>query len=349
MSKNDKKDEIKAVEPEKEASLLPQQKQIIGKSASVNLLPAVTMFLLLVIAGLAGAGVYEYKKLKTDNEKNIADVYKKFDSLANYVDGRLNHLGQDVEKLKSDFNRTANEKDMKKITDVAITTLESQLAQLKHDIRDELQQELMAIASAKTTETVIKKEETRLTQETMLASGALIVRDLAELGEDFRYECEVMQILAQGNELAQNYTAALRIYALNGVNGKTKLINDFNKVYANLDDTKLKPENALMKNYAEMDWAEKIIYYMRKYSILKKSAKKPQFKAQDDEVYRLVNEGNLSEALTAIKNSEKYNKIDSAPLNEWVKQTEDYLAFRHIIDSLLMNSLANLRLKEMEH
>ncbi|MBQ8672037.1 MAG: hypothetical protein IJ525_05920 [Alphaproteobacteria bacterium] len=343
MSKIDNKEELKADEIVKNTSILPKNKE------NNKTLPLITIFLLLVISGLSAVGVYEYRKLKSENEKNIADMTHKMNSLANYVDGRLAFVNENVEKLKNDMTRDNREKDLKRITDVAITTLENQLAQLKMQITQELENKIdQNIASAKS-ETIIKKEETRIAQETLLASGALVVRDLAELGEDFRYECEVMQVLAQGNELAQNYTAALRIHALNGVNGKNKLIKDFNKVYANLGETKLKPENALVKDYTEMDWAEKIIYYLRKYSILKKAARKPQFKAQEDEVYRLVNEGELREALTAIKNSEKYNKIDSAPLNEWMKNTENYLDFRHLIDSLLMNSLANLHLKEMEH
>ena len=73
------------------------------------------------------------------------------------------------------------------------------------------------------------------------------------------------------------------------------------------------------------------------------------FKQKEDEVYALVNEGNLQEALNEMKTEEKYAKIDSSALQQWQNQTEEYLEFNNAATGLIMNSIANLHLKEMEH
>ena len=83
--------------------------------------------------------------------------------------------------------------------------------------------------------------------------------------------------------------------------------------------------------------------------ISKKGGKRPVFNEKEDEVYTLVNEGDLGNALNALKTSEKYQQMDSSPLMHWQKQAEEYLEFKHAVSGLIMNSLANLHLKEMEH
>ena len=53
--------------------------------------------------------------------------------------------------------------------------------------------------------------------------------------------------------------------------------------------------------------------------------------------------------IPALKTSEKYAKMDSLPLKEWKIQAERYTEFNQAISGLIMNALANIRLKELEH
>ena len=50
-----------------------------------------------------------------------------------------------------------------------------------------------------------------------------------------------------------------------------------------------------------------------------------------------------------MKTEEKYAKVDSSALQQWQVQTEEYLEFNNAAAGLIMNSIANLHLKEMEH
>ena len=72
------------------------------------------------------------------------------------------------------------------------------------------------------------------------------MRGLAEDGLPFDYETEVLQILADGNNTALNYIAALKKYAVSGIKGRAMLISEFNKVYADLSrpqiEKTVKPE-----------------------------------------------------------------------------------------------------------
>ena len=187
------------------------------------------------------------------------------------------------------------------------------------------------------------------TQEVLLASGALIVRDLAEQGVDFAYEAEVLQILARDNELAEEYTRTVRSFANAGISGKNQLVRKFQKIFAELNGADLKnqsPKEILPEN---AKWTDKVMYWLKKAFIAQKSAKKPVFTPENDEVWDLVNDGSLQAALNTMKASEKYAKMDSVPLEEWKAQVERYVEFNHAISGLIMNALANIRLKEMEH
>ena len=188
------------------------------------------------------------------------------------------------------------------------------------------------------------------TQEVLLASGAIIVRDLAEQGVSFAYEAEVLQILARGNELAENYVHTVRMFANVGVLGKNQLIRNFDKVFADLNNTQTKIEAA---EKAEIEtakkWYEKALIWLKQSIVVKKGQERPVFTETNDEVYELVHEGRFQDALNAMKVSEKYAKVDSKPLNEWHLQVSRYIQFNNAVSGLIMNALANIHLKELEH
>ena len=65
-----------------------------------------------------------------------------------------------------------------------------------------------------------------------------------------------------------------------------------------------------------------------------------------DEVYQLVNDGKFAEALNKLKTDSRYAAMPSPALQEWVLQVQSHLDFDRAVNGLIMNALANLRLKE---
>ena len=181
----------------------------------------------------------------------------------------------------------------------------------------------------------------------MLGDGALTVRGLAEDGLPFDYETEVLQILAAGNETALNYISSIKKYAVSGIKGRAMLINEFNKVYADLSRPQI---NKSIEPEIQETWDEALLRRIKELVVFKKRENKPVvvFPKTPDEIHQLVNDGNFAEALNKLKTDRKYSDVNSAELNSWILQTQDYLEFEQAINGLLMNSLANLHLKEME-
>ena len=194
-------------------------------------------------------------------------------------------------------------------------------------------------------------ENQKIANELLLASGAIIVRNMAEDGVSFAYEAEVLQILAQGNELAERNVQIVRNYANSGVIGKQKLIRNFDKIFAELNTAALKSEAAKQAETTEVktEWYHKLLNWFKQQVTAKKRVKKPTFTPQEDEVLKLVDDGRIKDALDALKISEKYAKISSEPLTQWIYQAERYLEFDNAVNAIIMNALANIRLKEMEH
>ena len=126
------------------------------------------------------------------------------------------------------------------------------------------------------------------------------------------------------------------------------MVKSFNKIFADLNKAKAKKVE-VSENNATQSWQDKIIAWAKNFFVSKKGNKRPVFKAENDEVFTLVNEGDLGEALAALKTSEKYSALASYPLEQWQQDIENYLEFKHAVSGLIMNSLANLHLKEMEH
>ena len=94
---------------------------------------------------------------------------------------------------------------------------------------------------------------------------------------------------------------------------------------------------------------EKLWVRIKKLIIRKKKKKLPVFAPENDVVYETVNDGKLAEALAAIRTDAKYTEISSPFLEQWQAQVQSYLDFEKAISGLIMNSLAHIRIKEMEH
>ena len=297
------------------------------------------VFVFLLLCGAAAFLAIQLKQTEALNKQALQELQADYEQKLSAVVSKFNGLQNEVAQIKNKPMPSVSGGVSEDFVNQRLMQLKEELIQYEKD-RDENTEVAQPI--------VIENSPSRQTQEILLASGAIIVRDLAEQGNKFEYESEVLQILAQGNPQAEKYVETMQKYAVSGIKGKNQLIESFNKIFADLNMAKVKAEPEQTVNNPQ-DWKGKIIAWAKRFLVSKKGAKRPVFKEKEDEVYILVNEGNLGEALNALKISEKYAGIESSPLIQWQNQVADYLEFKHAATGLIMNSIANLHLKEMEH
>lgn len=315
---------------------------------------------LLLLGGVAFLAI-QLEQAKKLNAESLQQMQASYDEKLGALANRVNGLNREVTALKE-------RPIVEQVAGVSENQVNQKIAALREELAAYLTPENVeneAETVAETTENAQTKEagqvlfapeiaalaaDEKKTQEILLASGAIIVRDLAEQGVSFAYEAEVLQILARGNELAEEYVHTIRNFANTGIVGKHQLIRSFDKIFAELNEARLKvePEPKAVEE-EKQHWYDGVWAWFKRVITVKKVEKKPVFAAARDEVLELVREGRLQDALNALKTSEKYAKIDSEPLNAWKQQVEQYLQFSNAASGLIMNSLANIRLKELEH
>lgn len=326
MAKIEKKEDVTPVAAENVESKKKQPRQ---KSYSA----IVCLVLLLCCAGFVAYNIELTKTLNTDLASQLAaDYNKKINNLKKQL--------QQQETLINQLQRPSSE-NLTKSSPLS----EEDLQQLAAKIIPLLPQTEKVYENAPIVSTNVPAAVTA--PEVLLAAGALTVKGLAEDGLPFDYETEVLQILAEGNATALNYISALKKYAVSGIKGRAMLISEFNKVYADLSRPQV---NKTTEPEIQETWDEALIRKLKELVVLKKRENKPAlvFPKTPDEIYQLVNNGDFAEALNKIQTDRKYGDINSAELNAWILQTRDYLEFEHSVNGLIMNSLANLHLKEME-
>ena len=326
MAKIEKKEEVTPVAAENVESKKKQPRQ---KSYSA----IVCLVLLLCCAGFVAYNIELTKTLNTDLASQLAaDYNKKINNLKKQL--------QQQETLINQLQRPSSE-NLTKSSPLS----EEDLQQLAAKIIPLLPQTEKVYDNAPIVSTNVSAAVTA--PEVLLAAGALTVKGLAEDGLPFDYETEVLQILAEGNATALNYISALKKYAVSGIKGRAMLISEFNKVYADLSRPQI---NKTTEPEIQETWNEALIRKLKELVVLKKRENKPTlvFPKTPDEIHQLVNNGDFAEALNKIQTDRKYGDINSAELNAWILQTRDYLEFEHSVNGLIMNSLANLHLKEME-
>lgn len=298
-------------------------------------------FFVLLLVSIVGYFFVDMHLKRTKAEENMLKIQSIYDNKINTIHAQLETIENDISNLKIAAEG---------VKGLTISSVDEKLASLKRDLS-----KAVVLATAENKNDVQKSHKLAAVEisginnsqpeEILLASGALIVKGLAEDGLSFEYEAEVLQILAQGNEPAMKYVDILQKYAVSGVTGKNMLIRDFNQIYVGLAEPVVAQVVEISENENLTDLITK---RLKELVVLKKSGDKPVvFTAEADEVYDLVNNGDLAEALNKIKISNKYSNLKSSVLDEWIKQVQNYLEFERSINGLIMNSLANIRLKEM--
>ncbi|MBR1841416.1 MAG: hypothetical protein IJ778_04725 [Alphaproteobacteria bacterium] len=303
------------------------------------------LIMLSVIIGICGVAYLAIKSSLNNHSAVQNDV-----NVINSLTKRVSLLETKVAELRIAVNAPQD-------TGLSAAELEQKMDALKSEIKQTVAADLQNLSAQEKENaeiglsTATKVSEAKLPQEMLLANGAIMVRDLAEKGLPFTYEAEVLQILAQGNLPAEEYVKTVQKYAASGVRGKSNLIAAFNRFYASLNSPKCATlkEEKVSQEPEPQTWDEKLWVWIKKLIIRKKKKPLPVFLPENDVVYETVNDGKLAEALASIRTDAKYTEISSPFLEQWQAQVQSYLDFEKAISGLIMNSLAHIRLKEMEH
>lgn len=310
------------------------------------------LILLLVILGIGGVGYLAVTNFMQKHQTESKTVPETQIAL-NAAEQRISQLEEKVAELQISVNRATQSQGLTE------EVVEKKIGQLRSEVKIALENIAKQTASyaqksqqngTSKTSLPITATEVKFSQEMLLANGAIMVRDLAEKGLPFAYETEVLRILAQGNIPATEYIKVIQRHASSGVKGKNVLISAFNRFYSALNNPKC--AEVEVKPTIEKEpttWTEKSIAWLKKVIIRKRKAPLPVFIPQEDRVYELVNSGNLAEALSTMQTDDKYAQINSSFLQKWKVQVQNYLVFESAVSGLIMNALANIHLKEMEH
>ncbi len=341
MAKLSKKEEIKDPKPtvvpapnkpeKKESKPEPQ-----GKPKPHGMPPHRRSMLLslLVLLALIGATYHNNKLMHKLNAQTESAVSTRFDSKINALNSKVSEQAQKINQLKKELaeQQSFSIEQINKLTDSIQNMLPTPI-----------------IYSETPTAEILPTNhaDSVSVPEILLASGALTVKGLAEDGLPFAYETEVLHILAEGNTQAQNYITSLQKYATSGITGRSMLIAEFNQIYADLSQPKAPKPAEVNPNEP---WHESVLNRIKSLVVFKKRETKPSvvFPKTPDEVHQLVNAGRFAEAMNKLKTDSKYSLTNSQELNAWKAQAEQYLDFETAITGLIMNSLANLHLKELE-
>ena len=339
MAKNNQAEENTEVKTPK----MPKAKGSAGYKALI----------LLLLVGMTVGGGYALQTIHTLKQE-LNDVKQALKSEVSNLTTRVANVENGQRGLSAAISATADSIDTvyeRKMTQTR-KELQEQVAQMVFGGKTSESEAAGAENKAEGTpmvEKVITIEREKTPQEVLLAAGAIIVRDMAENNLPIEYETEVLQILAKGNAQAMYYAATAQLYAKSGIKGKNMLQKEFDEIFATLNEPEAiaKPEEP--KEVVPEEWPDKIWYWLKKSVLHKRKVKQPEFKAETDAVYELVHAGDFAKKKKKMRTDTKYTAVELPALKAWVAQVEDYLQFEGAMKSLIMNALANIRLKEMEH
>lgn len=271
-------------------------------------------------------------------------------------EAKIANLDAQVELLQRDFNKMKSEH--LSVEAMSEEYVDEKLEKFKEDIlskapdtaSEQIIQNNAKIAILEKTISNLQQEQI-VPQEVLLASGVLTIRSMAENGENFAYEAEILQIMAQGNQVAEDYISEIRRFSTQPLSNKKSLIDEFKRIYADLSGMEI---TSPLESQKEEDatsaktWKEAFLSRLKNL-ITFKHKKTVKFEKAPDKVYDLVENGDLAQALELIKTDKKYVMLNSPALDVWKHNVQDYLDFDSAVNGLLMNTLAHLHLKQFEH
>lgn len=270
-------------------------------------------------------------------------------------EAKIAGLNAEIEILERNFNKLQSEH--LSVDSLSEEYMDAKLDEFKQTIlnsvpkneNEKILQTNAKIAELETAVSDLRQTEQTNPQEVLLAAGVMTIRTMAENGEDFAYEAEILQIMAQGNDVAEQYLEKIRGFSDKPLKNKNALIKDFKRIYANMSGTEVYDNNTVNQPTNELSWKDAFLNRLKNLITFKPKKPAIKFEALPDEVYDLVEEGNFVLAIERMKTDKKYTMLHSPIFQAWANNAQNYLEFDAAVNGLLMNTLAHLHLKQFEH
>ena len=272
-------------------------------------------------------------------------------------EAKIDSLNAEIELLQREFNKLQSEH--LSVDALSEEYINEKFSEFKENIAKSLAYEnnqqnnnqISALKNIVGELQQLQQEEAHMPQEILLGSGALTIRTMAENGENFAYEAEMLQIMAEGNPIAEEYIATIRKFSSAPLPTKVSLIKDFKRIYAELSGTKIKNPAPIpqVEDATDAKSWKNAFFRRLKNLVTFKHKKTVKFEPAPDEVYDLVESGNLAQALKRMETTNKYALLHCPALETWIHDAQNYLEFDGAVNGLLMNTLAHLKIKQFEH
>lgn len=253
---------------------------------------------LVLLAFLAGAYFY------------LQPLFADFLAVKQKISGLENRIAT----LSADLNTINHQQPQ--VTAEDITALNNKIEYFSKLNTDLLQSKAGATAvlgiieRLDTLELKVKKLGKISSQGALILTAATLVKEASQNGEPFVYEATVLSELSKETAMEKSAEIIAEI-APKGLPSAQKLIQDFNALYQN-QFAAIKPEpmpqNQEAENTSEKGWKENLTDKLSSLISIEKHEENTDLSPDlpKDEIYELVNQGNLEFAAFKMENNPNY-------------------------------------------
>lgn len=177
----------------------------------------------------------------------------------------------------------------------------------------------------------------------LILSAAMLVKQAAAEGDDFIYEAEILNQLADNASAIKKDVSVIGEYSRNGVVSEVELVRQFNRIYS----TSQREEKVDAK-----DWKERLNNKINEYIKINKvgeGAVKSADNSTLDEVAVLVNDGKLAKAVKLIESSDSDDIKQNQLLQAWLADAQNTVTFNRAIRNIAAYCLAEMKVNNLKN
>lgn len=177
----------------------------------------------------------------------------------------------------------------------------------------------------------------------LILSAAMLVKQAAAEGDDFIYEAEILNQLADNASAIKKDVSVISEYSRNGVVSEVELVRQFNRIYS----ISQREEKVDAK-----DWKERLNNKINEYIKINKvgeGAVKSADNSTLDEVAVLVNDGKLAKAVKLIESSDSDDIKQNQLLQAWLADAQNTVTFNRAIRNIAAYCLAEMKVNNLKN
>lgn len=179
----------------------------------------------------------------------------------------------------------------------------------------------------------------------LVLTAAMLVKDTASKGVSFEYEAEVLRQLASGTNM-QESAETIFSYSSSGLLDKQQLIAEFNRIYEKRFAAK---STQNVEDVDSADWKDKLNQGLSKLITVKyhnENGKIIEETIPEDEIYMLVNNGQLDQAVLKMLDNSAYQNED---FQKWQKQVNAQNEFNRALSRIQSLTLAVMKAENLKN